>query len=26
VLDLAALAPSTLDPMSTGECHGMCGT
>ena len=25
-LDLSALAPSTLDPMSTGECHDTCGT
>lgn len=26
VLDLSALVPNTLDPMTTGECHGMCGT
>lgn len=25
VIDFDALAPNTLDPMSTGECHGMCG-
>jgi hypothetical protein len=25
VLDLQALQPNTLDPLATGECHGMCG-
>lgn len=25
VLDLQALQPNTLDPLTTGECHGMCG-
>ena len=25
VIDFDALAPNALDPMSTGECHGMCG-
>ena len=25
VIDFESLAPSTLDPMTTGECHGMCG-
>ncbi len=25
VLDLTALQPNALDPMATGECHGMCG-
>ena len=25
LIDFDALAPSTLDPMSVGECHGMCG-
>jgi hypothetical protein len=25
VIDPDALAPNTLDPMTTGECHGMCG-
>lgn len=25
VIDFDALRPTTLDPMSTGECHGMCG-
>lgn len=25
VIDFTALCPNTLDPMSTGECHGMCG-
>lgn len=25
VIDFDALAPNTLDPMSTSECHGMCG-
>lgn len=24
-IDLDALAPNTLDPMTTGECQGMCG-
>ncbi|HET6574119.1 MAG TPA: hypothetical protein VFG68_10985 [Fimbriiglobus sp.] len=26
VLDFTALQPNALDPMTTGECHGMCGT
>ncbi len=25
VIDFTALCPNTLDPMTTGECHGMCG-
>ena len=25
VIDFEALAPNALDPMATGECHGMCG-
>ena len=25
VIDFASLSPNTLDPMTTGECHGMCG-
>ena len=25
VIDLDALAPNRLDPMTQGECHGMCG-
>jgi hypothetical protein len=25
VIDFDALAPAALDPMSSGECHGMCG-
>lgn len=25
VIDFDALAPNTLDPMTTGECHGLCG-
>lgn len=25
VIDLKALQPNSLDPMTTGECHGMCG-
>jgi hypothetical protein len=25
MIDFAALAPNTLDPMTTGECKGMCG-
>ena len=25
VVDFDGLAPNTLDPMTTGECHGMCG-
>jgi hypothetical protein len=25
VIDFDRLAPSTLDPMTVGECHGMCG-
>lgn len=25
VLDLRVLQPNALDPMTTGECHGMCG-
>jgi hypothetical protein len=25
VIDLQALQPNTLDPMTTGECQGMCG-
>lgn len=25
VIDFAALAPTTVNPMSVGECHGMCG-
>ncbi|MCZ2341344.1 MAG: hypothetical protein LC104_06050 [Bacteroidales bacterium] len=24
-IDFAALAPNTLDPLTTGECHGVCG-
>jgi hypothetical protein len=24
-IDFRALRPNTLDPMTTGECHGMCG-
>ena len=24
--DFGSLAPNTLDPMTTGECHGTCGT
>ena len=24
-IDFKALAPNTLDPMTTNECHGMCG-
>jgi len=26
VIDFRAIQPNTLDPMATGECHGMCGT
>ena len=25
VIDLDAIAPNRLDPMTQGECHGMCG-
>jgi hypothetical protein len=25
VIDFERLAPNTLDPMTVGECHGMCG-
>lgn len=25
LIDFDTLVPSTLDPMATGECHGMCG-
>ena len=25
-IDLTGLSPNTLDPMTTGECLGMCGT
>lgn len=25
VIDFGAAPPSTIDPMSVGECHGMCG-
>ena len=25
VIDFDTLAPSTIDPMAVGECHGMCG-
>jgi hypothetical protein len=25
VIDFEALAPNALDPMATGECHGVCG-
>ena len=25
VIDFGILAPTTIDPMAVGECHGMCG-
>ncbi|OWK45515.1 hypothetical protein [Fimbriiglobus ruber] len=25
MIDFAALSPNALEPMTTGECHGMCG-
>lgn len=25
VIDFDALQPNTIDPMTTGDCHGMCG-
>lgn len=25
MVDFETLAPNTLDSMTTGECHGMCG-
>ncbi len=25
VIDFDRLGPNTLNPMTTGECHGMCG-
>jgi hypothetical protein len=25
VINFDALQPNTIDPMTTGECHGMCG-
>jgi hypothetical protein len=25
MVEFEKLAPSILDPMTTGECHGMCG-
>ena len=24
-IDFGRLAPTTVDPMTVGECHGMCG-